>query len=172
MVGLVFEGQSYHAIQKLEMILTLLRSSTALQEFLSGDDSHFTPQMREDVDSIITSTFDLELAVETTRITKPHVVKPLPILKNYEVLLHPIRLIIIKLLTSHYSLLRSDLLKLTGLNSGTLQTHLDTLEKLGWISKEIEFVDNRPRSIIYIESSGTSNYQEFMTIFKEHILEE
>jgi DNA-binding MarR family transcriptional regulator len=121
---------------------------------------------------IITHTYEIEGSTEApisgTEVSQ--IVRPLPILKNYELLLHPIRLIIVKVLVAHYSLLRSDLLDLTGLNSGTLQTHLDTLEKNKWISKEIEFVDNRPRSILYIEAKGSQVYREFMDIFKEHIL--
>lgn len=81
-------------------------------------------------------------------------------------MMHPIKLVILSILTKHTKIARYVLKKKLKIKSGTLGTLLDGLEEWGYISKQIEFDDNKPRIVIYITPIGYSHFQRVSSILK------
>ena len=87
-------------------------------------------------------------------------------LGNFKYLIHPVRITILRLLFYYTRITRSRLQKTLGINSGVFENHLSQLSKNGVIDIEKEFVDNRSRVAIYINSYGIDEYKKFKKVLE------
>ncbi len=85
-------------------------------------------------------------------------------LLEYKVLLHPVRLTIIKILYDNNSMLSSDLRKMLEISWGKFSQHVKNLENNGFIISKREFIDNSPQNRLYIEERGRTHFFELQDI--------
>ena len=84
-------------------------------------------------------------------------------MRGTSVLFQPSRLRIMAALvaqTAQQGLAFSALKELVGLTDGNLSSHLSTLEQVGYVSVEKEFVGKRPRTSVWATSTGRHAFAE------------
>ncbi|MDP8210120.1 MAG: transcriptional regulator [Candidatus Stygibacter australis] len=90
-----------------------------------------------------------------------------PILEIDKLIHEPARLLIIR----HLSLLDSGdflyLLAATGLSKGNLSTHLQKLEKAGYIEIKKRFVGKKPQTILKLTELGRIKYEAYQETMKK-----
>ena len=91
------------------------------------------------------------------------------LLMNYKFLLNPVKLSIIKILINHNQFASAELRSMLGISWGKFSTHVDSLIKEGLITSEKEFVDNKPRTLLFIEQKGRTYFQELRSVLKKTI---
>lgn len=90
-------------------------------------------------------------------------------LLEYKFLMNPVKLAIIKILINHNQFPSAQLRSMLGISWGKFSTHVDSLVKEGLIISEKEFIDNKPRTLLFIEQKGRSYFQELRKILKKTI---
>lgn len=90
-------------------------------------------------------------------------------LMNYKFLLNPVKLSIVKILINHNQFASAELRSMLGISWGKFSTHVDSLIKEGLITSEKEFVDNKPRTLLFIEQKGRTYFQELKSVLKKTI---
>ncbi|MCE7736308.1 MAG: hypothetical protein GPJ54_15615 [Candidatus Heimdallarchaeota archaeon] len=90
-------------------------------------------------------------------------------LMNYKFLLNPVKLSIVKILINHNQFASAELRSMLGISWGKFSTHVDSLIKEGLITSEKEFVDNKPRTLLFIEQKGRTYFQELKGVLKKTI---
>ncbi|MHA2030408.1 MAG: transcriptional regulator, partial [Candidatus Kariarchaeaceae archaeon] len=162
----VLEGSSYGTIEKFDVFIDTVQSTTAWQNF------HTHPvQMDNDLFTILKricdDLFDPEIltAEVNTGSQKDEIYEEEPDylelpkeLLTYKFLLNPIRLSIVKVLNKYFRYPAADLRKLLVIPWGTFNDHVTALSKKGFIELKREFLEENPRNILYITSSGVSEY--------------
>ncbi|MCH8907341.1 MAG: transcriptional regulator [Candidatus Heimdallarchaeota archaeon] len=102
---------------------------------------------------ILVSHAQISHAVATKPITQE--------LSQFGLLLNPVRLAIMDLLYQHDHYQSAQIRKFLNISWGKFAPHLDKLEKEGFITIKDEFIDSKPRKIVYLEVKGRSHYLEF-----------
>jgi len=82
-------------------------------------------------------------------------------LTHFSLLLNPYRLAIMDLLYQHGSYQSAKIRKFLNISWGKFAPHIVKLEKAGFITSKDEFIDTKPRKVIYLESNGQIHYKEF-----------
>ena len=88
---------------------------------------------------------------------------------NYKFLLYPVKLSIVKILINHNRFPSAELRSMLGISWGKFSTHVDSLVKEGLIISEKEFVDNKPRTLLFIEQKGRMYFRELRNVLKKTI---
>ena len=124
----------------------------------------------EVVDSLTRSS-KVTVDVLEDGISKFNTLKALPLLlSDYKTVLHPIKLTILKVLQESTKIARNELLKLLNVNSGTLDKHIKQLASYGYLGTKVEIIEEKPRKVIYLESTGAQIYREFRDTMKQVIV--
>ena len=76
-------------------------------------------------------------------------------------LCNPARLQVIWLLARNRSMDYLDLMRLTGLSSGNITTHLRKLAQASYIRQSKSFVGNRPRTTLRLTDRGRAAYEDW-----------
>ena len=79
----------------------------------------------------------------------------------------PARLMILALLYVVESGDFTFLMRQTGLTWGNLSSHLSKLEAAGYIEVEKEFVDRKPRTMLYLTDKGRAAFREYRQSMKQ-----
>lgn len=90
-------------------------------------------------------------------------------LMDHKFLLNPVKLSIVKILINHNQFPSAELRSMLGISWGKFSTHVDSLIKEGLIVSEKEFMDNKPRTLLFIEQKGRTYFQELRNILKRTI---
>ncbi|OLS29027.1 MAG: hypothetical protein HeimC2_02220 [Candidatus Heimdallarchaeota archaeon LC_2] len=90
-------------------------------------------------------------------------------LMKYKFLLNPVKLSIVKILINHNKFPSAQLRTMLGISWGKFSTHVDSLVKEGLILSEKEFIDNKPRTLLFIEQKGRLYFQELRNVLKRTI---
>ena len=90
-------------------------------------------------------------------------------LLDYKFLLNPVKLAIVKILMNHNQYPSAKLRTMLGISWGKFSTHVDSLVKEGLILSEKEFIDNKPRTLLFIEQKGRVYFQELRNVLKKTI---
>lgn len=85
-------------------------------------------------------------------------------LMKFKVLLHPVRLTMIKILHDNISMLSSDLRKELGITWGKHYQHIKNLESNGLIISKREFNEDSPQNRLYLEERGRAHFFELQDI--------
>ena len=75
-----------------------------------------------------------------------------------EEIFNPKRFLIMTVLFIFRSMAEGDLVKLTGIDWGSLSTHLSRLENAGYIERKKAIVRGRVRTVVKITEKGYSTY--------------
>ena len=93
---------------------------------------------------------------------KPEITALLNKLQSYPSLFHPLRLAIIILLLKHYKLGLSEIKNRLNVSWGNLKFHVEALAEQDLIGVSREFVNAKPRVMIYLKQEGLSQYKDFL----------
>ncbi len=93
-------------------------------------------------------------------------------LLKYTVLLNPVRLGVIKILSTHTQYQQSEVRKHLGVSWGKFTSHINALEKAGFVSTSETFVDAKPMKMLYLEELGRIRFRELGLILKSIIQSE
>ncbi|MCE7735212.1 MAG: winged helix-turn-helix transcriptional regulator, partial [Candidatus Heimdallarchaeota archaeon] len=148
-----YKGSSYIASEKIESLGNLIEINGILLNF-QGDskNSHF---IGKEIETIISEFFDLPRSSSSVLTDIYDETKSIKNLTKFKDLLHPFRLSIIYMLEKNYQLPRSVIQEILGINPGSLNSHLNKLLKMEYIGKKLEFIDEKPRDVYFIQSAGT-----------------
>ena len=83
------------------------------------------------------------------------------------VLLSQVRLGVMSILMTREEVSFSDLRSLLGLTQGNLGSHLQNLEKAGYITIEKSFVDRKPRTTARIAPAGRTAFRQHVATLDE-----
>ena len=163
----VFEGQSYSAKQKLESMINTLKLDLDIWSAFKDPNNSLSRDSASSIDLLVQELFTKDESGDETT-TEMHQPRNLPgnmvAFKDY---LHPVRLWILKILSSSYRISRSELSQILSVNSGTLTRHLEVFTSNDIIRQEREFLDDKPRIVYYLEPKGNQLYNEI----KQSLLE-
>ena len=98
---------------------------------------------------------------------RPEITALLNKLQSYPSLFHPLRLAIIILLLKHYKLGLSEIKNRLNVSWGNLKFHVEELAEQGLIGISREFVNAKPRVMIYLKQEGLSQYKDFLNTIIE-----
>lgn len=90
-----------------------------------------------------------------------------PELLKFKYLLNPVRLGIMKILFDYTQIVSSELRDLIGISWGKFTPHIDSLVDKGMISSSSDFVDGKPRKILYLEDKGRYQFMELQGILRK-----
>ena len=93
---------------------------------------------------------------------KPEITTLLNRLQAYPSLFHPLRLSIIVLLLKYYKLGLSEIKNRLNVSWGNLKFHVEALAEQGLIGVSREFINAKPRVVIYLKKEGLSQYKDFL----------
>lgn len=162
-LGYIFIGDTYFAIKKLEAFNEVLRFY--LHTKYENKTSYVDQEIIEAVNDILVGkdkdTSFMEATGEYSTQTSH--------LSDYKVLLHPIRISIMKIMERSYRISRVDLEKMIGGKRGTFASHLQKLHELELVDIENVFIEGKPRKYITLTLKGISYYNEFKEEIKRSI---
>jgi parallel beta-helix repeat protein len=90
-----------------------------------------------------------------------------PELLKFKFLLNPVRLGILKILYDYTQIAAYELRDLIGISWGKFTPHIDSLINKGLISSSSDFIQGKPRKIIYIEERGRARFMELQIILQK-----
>ena len=93
-------------------------------------------------------------------------------LLKYKVLLNPVRLGLIKILSTHNQYQQSEMRKHLGVSWGKFTSHINALEKAGFITTSEAFVDAKAMKMLYLEERGRIQFRELGQLLKSIIQQE
>ncbi len=162
-LGYIFIGDTYFAIKKLEAFNEVLRFY--LQTKYEDKTDYNDQEIIEAVNDILVGKDSDASFMEATGEDSTHINQ----LSDYKVLLHPIRISIMKIMERSYRMSRVDLEKMIGGKRGTFASHLQKLQDLELIDVENVFIDGKPRKYITLTITGIAYYNEFKREIKRSI---
>jgi DNA-binding MarR family transcriptional regulator len=74
---------------------------------------------------------------------------------------NPARLMIVYLLSRHKKLDYLSLMRLTGMSSGNITTHLQKLTQAGYVLQQKNFVKNKPHTSLSLTAKGSAAYERW-----------
>jgi hypothetical protein len=105
----------------------------------------------------IKSVFSMELSPDYNQQAEYSVNK----LKRFAIFLHPMRLTIMQIIVRYFSLPRARLEKSVGGNRGNFTSNLTKLLDQDILGSEIQFIDGKPRTVIFLNQDGLNLYNQF-----------
>ncbi|MHA2101207.1 MAG: transcriptional regulator, partial [Candidatus Kariarchaeaceae archaeon] len=90
-----------------------------------------------------------------------------PELLKFKFLLNPVRLGILKILYDCTQIAAYELRDLIGISWGKFTPHIDSLIDKGLVSSSSDFIDGKPRKVIFIEEVGRSQFIELQRILRK-----
>jgi DNA-binding MarR family transcriptional regulator len=162
-LGYIFIGDTYFAIKKLEAFNEVLRFY--LQTKYENQTNYHDQQIIDAVNDILVGSEKDSSFMEATGEDIKHISQ----LSDYKILLHPIRISIMKIMERSYRISRVDLEKMIGGKRGTFASHLQKLHELELIAIENVFLEGKPRKYVTLTLKGISYYNEFKKEIKQSI---
>ncbi len=110
---------------------------------------------------------DIEIEKSSPKLTKSdEYIEVSSELLKYSFLLNPVRLGVIRILSTYSQYQQSELRKHLGISWGKFTSHINALEKEGIVSSTDEFIDTKPMKMLYLEERGRIQFRELGRILK------
>ncbi|MCE7735681.1 MAG: hypothetical protein GPJ54_12435 [Candidatus Heimdallarchaeota archaeon] len=90
-------------------------------------------------------------------------------IKKYRFLMHPMRLSIMKQLYKNFTLTSVEIKNEVDMSWGEYASHINSLEKHGFISLHNDFQDGMRVSIVYLEEAGRVEYEALVQLLKNFL---
>jgi tetratricopeptide (TPR) repeat protein len=153
-ICLIYEGSSFLALEIVRLIFDTIQLETRLYEkLINGDEIS-----KEEYERII-GIFSTSLGVskeENDVLVLRDVPESSPY-SNYpefKILMHPLRILILKKLVDQFKVYRSEFQKIFKINSELLTTHINELKRFGLIDVSYEFDEGNPNQVLTITDAG------------------
>ncbi len=120
----------------------------------------------------LTPSLDSSQQAETIRMTQSKdgdataTITPRQLLK-FDNMLHPVKILILSALAQKHKIQLSMLREQLQISWGKLKHHVAYLEKGGYISSGLEFVDGSPRVLLFLEEKGYQTFRDLSRALRD-----
>jgi tetratricopeptide (TPR) repeat protein/DNA-binding MarR family transcriptional regulator len=160
----LFDGPSFIALERLDNLATAIKVHIPLWNQLTQATKDLSPISENKLASLTCELFNpciidiskRDVVVEDTEGNLSEIHDSLFSFKN---VLHPIRLAILRKLNAQYRIPFAELGSFLGMTKGRIKHHVEVLEKEQLIESKYEFIDAKPRLVLYLKPEGIQCYQ-------------
>ncbi len=163
LISYLFDGSSVMAIERLENLAQMLMAHISIREQICNAGIVLDPHSRGRLADLISELFgsykvqEMEISCQSfeNEIDKR--------LFEFKSVLHPVRLAILRKLNAQYKCSFGDLRYSIGVSKGSMKYHVETLVKERLIESRYEFIEARPRLVLYLRPEGVKYYENLQS---------